>query len=87
VWHGFGSVEALRRKTALLDERAERAGREPSTIARATDLSVSEPWGEVRERVESLHTAGFSYLIVSWPTEGWGRLEEFVEQVLPDLPQ
>ncbi len=86
VWHGFGSVEALRRKAAVLDEHAEKAGRDPATIARATDLSISEPWREVRERVDSLRAGGFSYLVVSWPTEGWDRMKEFVELVLPSLP-
>jgi len=86
VWHGFGSVEALRRKAGLLDLHAERAGRDPAAILRATDLSISERWPEVRDRAEALHAAGFSYLIVSWPTEGWDRLSEFVESVMPDLP-
>ena len=85
VWHGFGSVEALARKGALLEEHARRAGREPGAIGRATDLSISEPWEEVRARSRALADAGFSYLIVSWPSEGWPRLEEFVTRVLPSL--
>jgi len=44
VWHCFGSVEALRRKASVLDENARRAGRDPSAIERASDLSISEPW-------------------------------------------
>jgi F420-dependent oxidoreductase-like protein len=85
VWHGFGSIEALGRKASVLDRHAESAGRDPSTILRATDLSISEPWDEVRSRVAGLRDLGFGYLVVSWPTEGWGRLEEFVEQVKPGL--
>jgi F420-dependent oxidoreductase-like protein len=85
VWHSFGSVETLRRKSAILEQHAERAGRDPASIVRATDLSLSEPWDEVRERIESLGRAGLSYLVVSWPSEGRGRLEEFVERVLPDF--
>ncbi|HEY3211308.1 MAG TPA: TIGR03560 family F420-dependent LLM class oxidoreductase [Actinomycetota bacterium] len=85
VWHSFGSVETLGRKTAVLERAAEAAGRDPASIARATDLSISEPWEEVRERAEALAKAGFSYLVVSWPSEGWGRLEEFVGKVMPEL--
>ena len=54
-------------------------------IRKATDLSISEPWEEVRARSRALADAGFSYLIVSWPSEGWPRLEEFVSRVLPSL--
>jgi F420-dependent oxidoreductase-like protein len=86
VWHSFGSVESLERKTEVLERAAEAAGRDPASIARATDLSISEPWEVVRERAEALARIGFSYLVVSWPSEGWGRLEEFVERVLPELP-
>jgi F420-dependent oxidoreductase-like protein len=85
VWHGFGSVESLRRRSAVLDRAAEAAGRDPQSILRATNLSISEPWGEVRERADALADIGFSYLVVSWPSEGWGRLEEFVAKVMPDL--
>jgi F420-dependent oxidoreductase-like protein len=85
VWHSSGSVQELRRKAAALAEHAERAGRDPGAIVRATDLSISEPWDRVRRRVEALRDLGFSYLVVGWPTEGRGRLEEFVERVLPDL--
>jgi hypothetical protein len=28
---------------------------------------------------------GISYLVIEWPSEGRGRLEEFLEQVLPTL--
>lgn len=86
VWHSFGSVESLKRKTEVLERAVEAGGRDPASIARATDLSISEPWEVVRERAEALARIGFSYLVVSWPSEGWGRLEEFVERVLPELP-
>jgi F420-dependent oxidoreductase-like protein len=85
VWHSSGSTEALRRKTEVLERAAEAAGRDPASIARASDLSLSEPWEHVVERAESLAQTGFSYLVASWPSEGWGRLEEFVDDVLPRL--
>ena len=85
VWHGFGPVSELARKSRLLDRLAEEAGRDPATLARSTQLSLSEPWDEVRRTAASLHDAGFDILTASWPREGWRRVEEFVEKVLPDL--
>jgi F420-dependent oxidoreductase-like protein len=85
VWHSSGSTEALVRKTEVLERAAEAAGRDPASIARASDLSISEPWEHVVERADTLAKTGFSYLVVSWPSEGWGRLEEFVSDVLPLL--
>lgn len=85
AWHGFGSVRELERKAAVLDRAAEAAGRDPASIIRASSLSISEPWGEVRGQVAGLAKLGFSYLVVSWPSEGEKRLEEFVANVMPEL--
>ena len=85
VWHCYGGVRDLTRKRALLDEHAAKAGREPSSIANATNLSISEPVDEVRQRAQRWQEAGWDYLIVSWPGEGRAKVEEFVEQVMPDL--
>ncbi len=84
VWHTYGSVQELERKSKLLDRHAQQSGRDPSSIVRATSLSISERWEHVRARVDALRAAGFAYLHVSWPSEGRGRLEEFVERVMPD---
>jgi hypothetical protein len=85
VWHGFGSVSELARKSRLLDRLAEEAGRDPSTLGRSTDLSLSEPWDQVRRQADALRDAGFTTLVASWPSEGWPRVEEFAQQVLPAL--
>ena len=85
VWHTFGSPENLQRKSSVLDEHANLAGRDPSSILKATDLSISEPWDEVRSTAEAVRRLGFSYLVVDWPTEGWDRVEEFVDRVMPEL--
>lgn len=85
VWHTFGSPRDLKRKSAVFEEHAGRAGRDPSSILKATDLSISEPWDEVRSTAESVRELGFSYLVVNWPTEGWDRIEAFVDRVLPEL--
>jgi F420-dependent oxidoreductase-like protein len=85
VWHGFGSVESLTRKSAIVDDHAERAGRNPSDISRSTNLSLSEPWHEVRDTALALREAGFSYLIASWPDAGQPRIEDFLDKVAPEL--
>jgi F420-dependent oxidoreductase-like protein len=82
-WHGFGSVSELTRKSRLLDQLAEKAGRDPGSIGRTSSLSLSEPRPAVQERIESLAAAGFSYLTVSWPSEGSHRVEEFAHDVMP----
>ena len=86
VWHTFGDQATYARKSALLDDLAVAAGRDPSSIARAASLSLSEPWDQVRATVDSLRDLGVSYLICGWPSEGRARLDEFVGQVLPSLP-
>ena len=86
VWHCHGSVGELRRKSELLDRLAADAGRDPGSIGRATDLSISHSWDHVRKRAAALDEAGFSYLVVGWPSEGRARLEEFIDKVLPGLP-
>lgn len=85
AWHGFGNRAALAAKSRLLDQLAEKAGRDPKTILRSASLSLSRPWDEVRQRAEALRKAGFSYLLVEWPSEGKQRLAEFVEKVMPEL--
>jgi F420-dependent oxidoreductase-like protein len=85
VWHAFGPVSELARKSALVDRLAEEAGRDPSDIGRSTSLSISEPWDEVRREAERLREAGFDSLIASWPSEGQARVEEFARLVLPEL--
>jgi hypothetical protein len=81
VWHTFGGVAELKRKSEIVDRAAEQAGRDPSSILHATALSISEPWDEVRATAEAVAAAGFEYLTVSWPSEGRGRVEEFVTEV------
>ncbi|MDP9072489.1 MAG: TIGR03560 family F420-dependent LLM class oxidoreductase [Actinomycetota bacterium] len=87
VWHTFAGPAELARKAAIVDEHAERAGRDAGSIARATSLSLSEPWDEVRRRVEAWRRAGVSYLVCSWPSEGRARLDEFVERVVPAIAE
>jgi F420-dependent oxidoreductase-like protein len=85
VWHGFGSTSDLARKSAVIDRAAEAAGRDPATIGRSTNLSISEPWDQVRREAGRLREAGFTHLIASWPSEGMARVEEFARVVMPEL--
>jgi len=87
VWHSFGSVEVLREKTAVLDDHARRAGRDPAEITRATNLSLSEPMDQVRATALELRAAGFTYLVASWPEEGRQRVEEFADVLLAELTE
>jgi F420-dependent oxidoreductase-like protein len=85
VWHAFGSAESLARKWSIVAWAAEEAGRDPSSIVRSSSLSISEPWDEVRRRYDVLRDAGFTYLVVNWPSEGPARAEEFASGVMPTL--
>lgn len=85
VWHGFGHVTELDRKWRIVAEQAERAGRDPATITRSTSLSISESWDEVKATAARVRDAGIGHVIVSWPAEGKGRVEEFWEKVAPEL--
>lgn len=84
-WHSFAPPREWARKWTIVAEHAEAAGRDPMSITRATDLSLSEPWDEVRRVADARRRDGVDYLVCSWPREGRGRLEEFVEVVLPEL--
>src|SRR5213592_1116307 len=85
AWHAFGSDQSLAAKSRVLDQLAEKAGRDPKRILRSASLSLSRPWDQVRRRAAHLQDAGFAYLIAEWPSEGKGRLDEFVEKVMPEL--
>lgn len=86
VWHTwFDTREEFEEMTAIVDGAAEKAGRDPASILRASSLSISEPWDEVKRSYEWMRDAGIGYLVVEWPTEGKARLEEFVDAVLPLL--
>jgi alkanesulfonate monooxygenase SsuD/methylene tetrahydromethanopterin reductase-like flavin-dependent oxidoreductase (luciferase family) len=83
VWHAFGSVESLQHKSSVLDRLTTEAGRDPKTIGRSTNVSLSGPLDAIRRTVDGLRAAGFSYLVASWPGEGRARVDEFVERIMP----
>jgi F420-dependent oxidoreductase-like protein len=86
AWHGWARDAAeLAEITAVIDSSAEEAGRDPSSIVRASSLSISEPWDEVRATYAWMVAGGIGYLVIEWPAEGRARLEEFLATILPTL--
>ena len=86
VWHGWADdADELREQNAIVDRAAEEAGRDPASILRASSLSISEPWDQVRAAYEWMREGGIAYLVIEWPSEGQGRLEEFLSSVRPTL--
>src|SRR5438067_12318095 len=85
AWHAFGSEPTMAAKSRLIDQLAEKAGRDPKQILRSASLSLSRDWGQVRRRAVKLRDAGFGYLVAEWPSEGRGRLEDFAQNVMPEL--
>lgn len=82
VWHSWSTPEALGEMSAIVDRAAEEAGRDPASVARAASLSLSQPMDAIRRDLDGFAGAGVSYVVVGWPSEGRGRLEEFIEGVL-----
>ena len=85
VWHTYGSPDQLTTLSAELDRLAEAAGRDPASILRASSLSLSEPWDDVRREVAAMDDLGIGYLVCGWPGEGNARVEEFASTVLPEF--
>ncbi|HEX5613611.1 MAG TPA: TIGR03560 family F420-dependent LLM class oxidoreductase [Acidimicrobiia bacterium] len=85
VWHTYGAPEQLATLSARLDQLAEASGRDPRAITRASSLSLSEPWDDVRRNAAAMRDVGIDYLVCGWPGEGRERVAEFVERVLPEF--
>ena len=86
MWHGWADdATAYREMRDIIDRAAEAAGRDPSTILRASSLSISEDWDEVRTAFDWMAAEGIGYLVIEWPGEGEGRVRTFLDEVLPTL--
>lgn len=85
VWHTYGAPEQLAAMSAEVDRLAEAAGRDPASIMRASSLSLSAPWDEVRREAEALRDVGIGYLVCGWPDEGRARVEEFATTIMAEL--
>jgi len=76
IWHGFGDLETLTRKMTLIDEYARGYKRDPSQIARSTNVSiwVGEPQAAMLERLGR----GARSVISGTPEQIEARLREYV---------
>jgi alkanesulfonate monooxygenase SsuD/methylene tetrahydromethanopterin reductase-like flavin-dependent oxidoreductase (luciferase family) len=81
-WHSWQTPH-YRELSAEVDRLAEAAGRDGSAIGRASSLSLSEPWDDVRRALDARIDAGVGYLVCGWPEQGRPRIAEFVAEVLP----
>jgi alkanesulfonate monooxygenase SsuD/methylene tetrahydromethanopterin reductase-like flavin-dependent oxidoreductase (luciferase family) len=84
VWHSWGSPKSLAEPNARIDELATAAGRDPSSIQRATSLSLDD-LDTARRHAEKWVGAGYHHLICGWPEGGRDQIERFATEVLPDF--
>ena len=84
VWHSWGTPNSLREPNARIDELAEQAGRDPSSIMRASSLSLDD-LETARKHAAKWQEAGCGYLVCGWPEAGRPQVEAFVNEVLPAL--
>ena len=86
VWHTwFDTREEFESMNSIVERSASQVGRDPASILRASSLSISEPWDEVKRSADWMREAGIGYLVVEWPSEGKARLDEFVSDLMPSL--
>ncbi|MFN2543521.1 MAG: LLM class flavin-dependent oxidoreductase [Actinomycetota bacterium] len=85
VWHCFAAIDELPSRIRVFDEHVSRAGRSPSEVSKAANLTISEPWTDVEARASTLRELGFDSLVVPWPPEGSARVEEFAGTLMPGL--
>lgn len=84
VWHSWGTPNSLREPNARIDELAAEAGRSPSSIMRASSLSLDD-LETARKHAAKWQEAGYGYLVCGWPEAGRPQVEAFVSEVLPSL--
>jgi F420-dependent oxidoreductase-like protein len=84
VWHTWGSPNSLREANARIDELATAAGREPSSIVRASSISLDD-LDTARRHAAKWRDAGYGYLVCGWPGEGHAQVERFAREVMPEL--
>jgi len=84
AWHAWGSPNSLREANQRLDELATEAGRDPSSIMRATSLSLDD-LDTARRHAAKWRDAGYGYLVCGWPEAGRAQVERFVRDVMPEF--
>jgi alkanesulfonate monooxygenase SsuD/methylene tetrahydromethanopterin reductase-like flavin-dependent oxidoreductase (luciferase family) len=84
VWHTWGTPNSLREANQRLDDLATVAGRAPSSIVRASSLSLDD-LDTARRHAAKWRDAGYGYLICGWPGAGRKQVESFARDILPEL--
>ena len=84
VWHSWGSPNSLREANERIDALATEVGRDPSSIMRASSLSLDD-LETARKHAGKWRDAGYGYLVCGWPDAGRSRVEEFARHILPDF--
>ena len=84
VWHSWGTPNSLRETSARIDELAAEAGRDPSSITRASSLSLDD-LDTARKHAGKWRDAGFGYLVCGWPEAGRDQVARFAREVMPDF--
>ena len=82
VWHCFGPPSVLGPKSDRISAHAEVAGRDPSTIRRATSLSLEDDLDTIAANIETWERLGFTYLVCGWPPGGRADVEAFASRFL-----
>ena len=84
VWHAWGTTNSLREANDRLDELATQAGRAPSSITRASSLSLDD-LDVARKHAAKWREAGYGYLVCGWPDAGRAQVDRFAGEVLPEF--
>jgi alkanesulfonate monooxygenase SsuD/methylene tetrahydromethanopterin reductase-like flavin-dependent oxidoreductase (luciferase family) len=86
VWHSWGTPNSLQETNRMLDELASASGRSPSSIMRASSLSLDD-LETARKHAGKWRDAGYGYLVCGWPDEGRAQVEQFAREVLPEFTE
>ena len=84
VWHAWGTPKSLQEARDRVDELAGAAGRDPSSILRASSLSLDD-LDTARRHAARWRDAGYGYLVCGWPDGGDAQIETFVRDVMPEF--
>jgi F420-dependent oxidoreductase-like protein len=84
VWHAWGSPNSLRESNERINELASEAGRDPSSIMRASSLSLDD-LDTARKHASKWRDEGYDYLVCGWPGEGRDQIERFAREVMPEF--
>ena len=93
TWNSSGTVEELRARNQLLDEKCAAIGRDPTEVVRSlygwAAVMPNDPWASVeafREVIGRYREAGIEEFIIDQPPEAQlGVLERVATDVIPSL--